>query len=672
MPPGSFRTTLVLTGALALGARALAAQQPADSAAGDTLRRYMLARIVVTATALPIALGDVGVATSVLPLGGLVAEPAPSAARALTFLPGAAIDEAAGPGGPTVLHVRGGDEPFTQMLFDGVPINISGGYNDIDGLLLTNVDRVELARGALSPVWGSSAMAGAVQFITRAGEPGPARLDLAVEGGNPDARGGEARSELRLSGGDDRLRFSTGAGFAYSRGVYAIPNDLRSGDGSLRLDWTPSDAWTVTATARYMAIQTHLPVRDPGATRVPLDPYQRDRHYRWIGSLAAAWSATPTWHHRLAAGLLWDDFLYHDEADTSLDAAAYPFFVFNYNFWSRGTLLRPSVSYTGSNELPLAGARTRLTVAYGASWQREMESYAQTGDFGPANTFFGRDDAALFAELTGRVGPRLSLLAGARLERIQGLAAELLPRASVVLAVVPGRLSLRAAAGRAFKAPNVDQQYLDNPSTIPNPALRPETSVDWEVGANLTTADGATTLGLGWFHQRYGDLIETVQADTGTKQTNKNLGATEARGVELEVERRWSPGLRTGGNLTWTATRILDNAGLDSTDYPLGGSLPAVPALAGNAWVSAEPGRLVSLQARARLVGRQVVFTERFVGQRVTLAPYALLEASALFHVSRYVDLSARVANLLNTRYTTAFDRVGLPRTVLLGLRSGL
>src|SRR2546425_9835792 len=135
----------------------------------------------------------------------------------------------------------------------------------------------------------------------------------------------------------------------------------------------------------------------------------------------------------------------------------------------------------------LGQAGSKLAVSYGASWQREAEATSLAGDFGPSHTDFGRPSAAVFTELQSRVGPRLSVLTGARLEKVQAMRAELLPRASVVVALVPDRLALRAAAGRAFKAPNVDQQILENPATPPNPGLRPETSVTWEIGATATT-----------------------------------------------------------------------------------------------------------------------------------------------------------------------------------------
>ena len=431
---------------------------------------------------------DIGFATSLLGGRDLAAEPTPYAARALTFLPGVSIDEGSGPGGPTVLHLRGGEESFAQILFDGVPINISGGFHDLQGVTLTNVERIEVARGPLSALWGSSAMSGAVQFITRQGQTGPAQLGLLAEGGRATEHGDQTHTELTLSGGTERLRYSSGVGFAYNRGIYAFANDIVTGDMSLRLDARPAERWTLMATARYIDVQAHLPVRDPGVTRVPLDPNQRDGHYRWLGSLSAGWTATPTWHHRLTARVLWDDFVYRDQKDGVTDSTSYPFFVFDFNFSFRSTLLRPGLEYVGSNALRLgkAGA-SQLTVSYGAEWQRESEANSQAGDFGPSHTDLDRSDEAVFTEVQGRLGPRVSVLSGARLEKFQGLTAELLPRASVVVAVVPDRLALRAAAGRAFKAPNVDQQFLENPGTIPNPNLKPENSASWEIGATVTT-----------------------------------------------------------------------------------------------------------------------------------------------------------------------------------------
>ncbi len=193
--------------------------------------------------------------------------------------------------------------------------------------------------------------------------------------------------------------------------------------------------------------------------------------------------------------------------------------------------------------------------------------------------------------------------------------------------------------------------------------------MSWEIGATVTAARRALTIAVGHFHQRYNDLIQTVPADTGSKQTNKNLGRTQALGVEAEVERWWSERWRTGASVSWVTTEVLDNRGLDSTGYPVGGSLPAVLSVAGTAHVTADLSEAVTAVARVTLVGKQTVFTERFSGQRVPIDPYALLELVAQWHRSQALTLYARIDNVLNTSHQTAFDRPGNARTAVLGVR---
>ncbi|NIP79279.1 MAG: TonB-dependent receptor, partial [Gemmatimonadetes bacterium] len=65
--------------------------------------------------------------------------------------------------------------------------------------------------------------------------------------------------------------------------------------------------------------------------------------------------------------------------------------------------------------------------------------------------------------------PGLGILVGARTEKYQGLDAEVTPRASITWDAVPDRLRLRSAWGRAYKAPNLREQFVDNPFIESNP-----------------------------------------------------------------------------------------------------------------------------------------------------------------------------------------------------------
>src|SRR5574341_668945 len=161
---------------------AVRAQQPArpDSTRPDSLRPRLLAPVIITGVLLPIRQDRFGFGSSLI--GREQFESDPSAGASLKRTPGIWLDEGAGAGGPAVLRLRGGEEPYTQVLFDGVPININGGFLDVQGLALTNVERMEVARGPQSALYGSSAISGVVQMVTRRGESGPPRFDFSAEG----------------------------------------------------------------------------------------------------------------------------------------------------------------------------------------------------------------------------------------------------------------------------------------------------------------------------------------------------------------------------------------------------------------------------------------------------------------------------------------------------------
>ncbi len=649
----------------------LGAQQPVarDSAGSpaDSLRHrnaFALPPIVVTATAEPVRQDRIGFMSSVLTQEELATDPAASAARILGRLPDVFIDQGAGPGGPTVLRIRGGEEPYTKVLWDGVPINISGGFLDIQGLTLSNVERVEVARGPHSALYGSSAMSGVVQFITRRGTVGPPAFDALWETGTATQYGETGRGELSVRGGRPGLLYSAGGAVAYDRGIYAIAHDAWTKEGSLRLDATPSARFGLTAVARYGDIKTNLPVRDPGATRVPLDPNQRDARQRLTSSVAATFHATPLWTHRLSLGVLRDDFTYDDMTDGV--APPPDFFVSDFTLTDHARTRRTTLEYTGTNRFSTRSGAPVLS--YGGLTEHETTGDVLTGDFGDSDLNFTRNSNSVFAEVQTGLGDRLSVLAGTRLEQSRSFSAQLTPRGSVVLSVVPSRLLIRGAVGRSYKVPNVQQQFLDNPFTMPNPNLNPETALSWEVGATLTPASTQLRASVTYFQEDYRNLIRTVASPDPARGINENLGKSQAQGVELELAYEPSRTFSLGGNATWLRTRVLENSGLDPSQYPIGEELPFRPHMLASAYAETTRDRL-SATLRATVTGAQTVLTERFSGQRMTVDGYGLLGLTVSYRASRKVSLYTTGDNLFNTFYETGFDRRGTPLRVTAGMR---
>jgi outer membrane cobalamin receptor len=659
---------LLSAAVLAADAGAAGAQVRDTAAVADSSRVLPLPGLLVTGARAPLIADRVGFAVTTVGPAQLAMRRPPTVAEVLRSVPGAFIDEAAGPGGPTIVRLRGGEEVFTQVLVDGVAINENGGFFDMQGLTLSNVDRVEVARGPQSAVYGSSAVSGVVQLLTRRGMPGPARIEVLAEGGGAAENGGAYRATGSIAGGSEKVRYSAGAGAAYNRGIYDVPHDTRTRDGSLRLDYIASDRLDVSATARWVHVEGGLPVRDPGATRVPLDPNARNERDRLVTSASARFAATAAWTHELRGALYRERFVFDDERD-DVPTDGLPFFLFDADFVLDSERQRSTVEYGGALRFGEPVRGTGTTISYGALWQREELDDETSGDFGDGVQALDRDSRAAFGEVALRPVARLDLLAGVRVEAFDGLDAAWTPRGSIVFAAMPGALSLRAAAGRAYKAPNLQEQYLSNPFIESNPDLEPETSTSWEVGADARLLDGALAAGITVFRQRYDNLIRAVQSDTDPgKQINRNLGESLAHGVEWTFAFRPAAHWTVGTEGAWVRTEVVENTGLPAASFPEGEPLPFRPGVVGSAYVETARGPL-TLHARATFVGAQEVLTERFSGAREEIDGYTLVGFAANWTVRENVGLYARIDNLLDAEYETAFDRRGIPVMGALGLR---
>jgi outer membrane receptor protein involved in Fe transport len=417
-----------------------------------------------------------------------------------------------------------------------------------------------------------------------------------------------------------------------------------------------------------------LPVRDPGATRVPLDPNARSERDRLISSLAARMQHGRT-AHTLRATAYREKFVYDDSFDDVAEGQNYPFFIFDANFRLDSRLLRTGLEYSGSFRTGNVGGRD-IALTWGALVEREDLEDRTSGDFGPGEQQLDRSSVAGFGEVLVTPTPWLDLIAGARAERFEGLSAVVTPRASAVVDVLPlfgharseRLLSLRFAAGRAYKAPNLQDQFLENPFILSNPDLEPETSTSVEAGIESHSRSGIVSAGVTVFRQQFEDLIRSVLIPEDGRAQNRNLGASRATGIEWHVSVRPTTGLTLGTDGTWVRTRIIDNSGLSEEAFPEGEALPFRPTVIAAAFFEAAVAPNLRVNLRSRYVGQQTVLAERFSGPRMDLDPYVLTGLTMNWDVTREWTLWTRFDNLLGTDYETAFDRHGVPASATIGL----
>jgi len=167
---------------------------------------------VVTVTDREMPLAETSASVTVLDQEYIRNSHADTAAELLRTVPFLAIAQSGANGGLTTVSIRGGKTNFTLVMIDGIPVNditnLLGGAFDFSSLPIDNIERVEIVRGPLSSVYGSDAIAGVINFISRKGSKSPV-LDITGEFGSFFAR----QAEIDTAGTWKALQYATGGTF---------------------------------------------------------------------------------------------------------------------------------------------------------------------------------------------------------------------------------------------------------------------------------------------------------------------------------------------------------------------------------------------------------------------------------------------------------------------------
>ncbi len=163
--------------------------------------------IIVTGSRVATTADDIAANVTVLKREDFDVEKPAKLADILRRVAGVHVDQVGGRGGTGSLYMRGADPNYTLVLVDGVrvndPTNARGGSFDFSALDMADVERVEIARGPYSAVYGGDALAGVINIVTRhaPAEKGYASVD--AMGGAYDTH--EISREHRRPGGGRRL-----------------------------------------------------------------------------------------------------------------------------------------------------------------------------------------------------------------------------------------------------------------------------------------------------------------------------------------------------------------------------------------------------------------------------------------------------------------------------------
>src|SRR4051812_23776294 len=222
----------------------------------DTTR---LQPVVITATRTPLAIGDIPASVTILDGADLRARGVMTITDALREVPGVAVVQTSSPGSTTSLFVRGGQSNYTKVLIDGVPMNQAGGMFNFATLTTDNVERIEIVRGPSSVVWGSDAVTGVVNVITRSGR-GANRLSVEARAGSLASRDIDAE----VARAAQAVTYSFGIGHHATDGIYAFNNQYGETVLSGRADAAVDEKTNASFSLRYSDFNFHYPTNGSG------------------------------------------------------------------------------------------------------------------------------------------------------------------------------------------------------------------------------------------------------------------------------------------------------------------------------------------------------------------------------------------------------------------------
>jgi vitamin B12 transporter len=622
---------------------------------GDTVS---LAPIVVTATSVPTAANRLSNRVTVITAADLARAGIHTVADALTGPVGLSVVRTGAYGSGTSVFVRGGESDYVKVLVDGVPVNDPGGAYDFAHLTVDNVERIEVVRGPVSVLYGSDAVAGVVQVFTRARG---SRLDAGARAGtygtvDADAVMGVDRGALALA---------LTARHLTSDGPYAFNGAYRDQVLGGRLHVAPDARTTLDLSLRNTDADYHFPTDGAG------NVVDRDQH-QLSGSLALGLAAVRRLGERVVLRLAAADHASDGGIEDGSDGPGDTLGVFAYH--SRQDVTRRGLDGRASVTLGRASA-----VTFGAAFEQQRARGASSaesefGAFGDT-TDVRRRNWAGYGELETAVGA-FAFTAGARVDRNERFGTFATWRGGASWATGDG-WRVYASAGTAFKEPTFFEQFGGG-FVIGNPALTPEHTTSWEVGAEDVVLRGSLRVSASYFGQRFRDLIQFTSAAGAPDAPNYvNLAAADADGLEFELSVLPAPGIRLRGHYTYLRTRVTDGGVLPDDDaaFRTGDRLLRRPTHSAGFDGDARWGRISAYAALRWTGSRADADFAAFPAVRVELPAVAVTDlAGELLVVTGggalpAFTLTARIENVFAARYQMAFGFPALGRTVLVGGR---
>jgi len=591
--------------------------------------------IVVTASRIATPTKEIATSVTVITKQELERTQKTTVIEALQEVLGLSILQSGPIGSSASVMLRGANSEHTLVMIDGVevndPITPSRTY-DFSHIKVEGIERIEILRGPQSTLYGSDAMAGVINIITRKGE-GKPRFHLSSLGGSYGTFSGTAG----LTGSMERLHYSFWASSLTSQGFSAANAALEGNteaDGyknltlSARANYEISDNIDLNFLAHFIDTRSDIDNYgsafgdDPNNIQT-YDSLHLQGYIRGL-FLKNRWEQKLTLSH--VASNRETDNPTDEQHPLESDRSHYISRLYKLD-WQNNLFLHKS-----------------NTLTFGVEYQQEQgeSSYHSESILGPSASFFPMKKAhntGVYIQDQMRLAGVFFMTAGIRLDSHSQSGLSTTFRIGPAFFIQQTNTKLKATVGTGFKSPSLYQLYAPGNvwGPIGNENLKPEETTSWDLGIEQDLWDGKVRLGGTYFSSGFENLI-----DYDYTQGYINITKASSKGVEFLLE------FLPADNLTFSASYSHTVA----KDKNTGETLLRRPEDKFTAKVN------VRFLAKGRFVLSLIHLGTRddqewidWISTRVQMDPFTLLNAAISWDILPNIQLYLRMDNILDQQY---------------------
>lgn len=597
-----------------------------DLAAADYSMVTELDTVVVTANRVGTDLDKVGSAITIITEKAIKEKQKLYVLDYLRSVPGVNIAQTGNMGSATNVSIRGADRVL--IMLDGIemgdPSGTSGGYN-LGNLTVDSIERIEVVRGPQSTLYGSEAMGGVINIITKKGSGAP-KIAMSVEGGAYQT----FTERLDLNGSNSLFNYAFGMFHIETEGWSASDKPGHNEkDGyentsvSTRLGLTPTDNLSFDFIGKYIDTRNDL-----DGTRDDDPNYFYTNAQLFLRTQGSLSLFDNFWEQTL--GVSYASLLRKYKNDPDPASATYLRSSYDGNTlkldWQNNFYLHETNTLT-------FGVETEEERMNNKSKSKPNNPYTSNKADARTTSIYGQNQISLF-------NASWITTLGLRWDDHDEFGDKVTYRVTSVYNFAPMGTNIHGSYGTGFKSPSLYQLY--NP-TYGNADLKAETSKGWDIGIGQKLWGNRIEMDVTYFRNDFDDMIKYMNILGGhAGGTYVNYSKVTTQGVEASLGIRPIDDLLLSVAYTYT----------DTENKETGASLPR------------EPYNRASFNANYQFLEYgNINFNLLYVGKRKDkdarssgiLNEYYLASMAASYKFADFMTVYGRIDNLFDEKYNEAF-----------------